>query len=60
MLEIEGVGKRYGTGEREVVALADVSLTVADGEFVALVGRWTMSTAAGSGSTASRLRLSSG
>ena len=38
MLEVEGVGKRYGSGEQAVVALSDVSLTVADGEFVALVG----------------------
>ena len=38
MLEVEGVGKRYGSDEHAVVALADVSLTVADGEFVALVG----------------------
>ena len=38
MLEVEGVGKRYGSDEQAVVALADVSLSVADGEFVALVG----------------------
>lgn len=38
MLEVEGVGKRYGSDEQAVVALADVSLTVADGEFAALVG----------------------
>ena len=38
MLQIEGVGKRYGTGEHAVDALTDVSLTVADGEFAALVG----------------------
>ena len=38
MLEVEGVGKRYGSDERAVVALEDVSLTVADGEFAALVG----------------------
>ena len=38
MLEIAGVGKRYGTGELAVEALVDVSLTVADGEFAALVG----------------------
>ncbi len=38
MLEVEGVGKRYGSEERAVVALEDVSLTVADGEFAALVG----------------------
>ncbi len=38
MLEVEGVGKRYGSGDREVVALSGVSLTVGDGEFAALVG----------------------
>ena len=38
MLEVECVGKRYGSDERAVVALADVSLSVADGEFAALVG----------------------
>ena len=38
MLEVESVDKRYGSGDREVVALADVSLSVAEGEFVALVG----------------------
>ena len=38
MLEVVGVGKRYGSDEGAVVALSDVSLTVADGEFAALVG----------------------
>ena len=38
MLEVEGVGKRYGSDESAVVALTDVSIRVADGEFVALVG----------------------
>ena len=38
MLEVESVDKRYGSGDREVVALADISLSVAEGEFVALVG----------------------
>ena len=38
MLEVQGVDKRYGSGARAVVALTDVSLSVADGEFVALVG----------------------
>jgi NitT/TauT family transport system ATP-binding protein len=39
-LEIDHVSKRYWreTLAREVVALTDVSLTVADGEFVAIVG----------------------
>ncbi|MXX48741.1 MAG: ABC transporter ATP-binding protein [Chloroflexi bacterium] len=38
MLQIQGVGKRYGTGDGAVDALTDMSLTVADGEFAALVG----------------------
>ena len=38
MLRVDGVDKRYGSGERAVQALSDVSLTVADGEFAALVG----------------------
>ncbi len=38
MLAVEAVGKTYGRGTNQVAALADVSLTVADGEFVALVG----------------------
>ena len=38
MLQVEGVGKRYGSDDDAVVALEDVSLTVADGEFAALVG----------------------
>lgn len=38
MLEIAGVGKQFGSGERAVVALDEVSLDVRDGEFAALVG----------------------
>ena len=38
MLEVESVDKVYGQGDNEVVALSSVSLTVADGEFAALVG----------------------
>jgi len=38
MLQVEGVGKRFGSDDRAVVALEDVSLSVADGEFAALVG----------------------
>ncbi len=38
MLNVEGVGKQFGSNERAVVALADVSLTVNEGEFAALVG----------------------
>ena len=38
MLEVESIDKAYGSGPNRVVALSDVSLTVADGEFAALVG----------------------
>ena len=38
MLEVESVDKAYGSGQDRVVALSDVSLSVADGEFAALVG----------------------
>ena len=38
MLQIDGVSKTYGSGESQVAALADFSLQVDDGEFVALVG----------------------
>ena len=38
MLEITGVGKQFGSGERAVVALDAVSLDVREGEFAALVG----------------------
>ncbi len=39
-LQIEHVSKRYWreTLDREVVALQDVSVSVADGEFLAIVG----------------------
>jgi NitT/TauT family transport system ATP-binding protein len=39
-LEIRGLTKRYGVEreQRQVVALSDVSLPVADGEFMAIVG----------------------
>jgi len=35
---LSGVRKRYGTGPQAVVAVNDVALRVADGEFVALTG----------------------
>jgi NitT/TauT family transport system ATP-binding protein len=38
MLEIRGVGKTYGQGAKATRAIADVSLTVADGEFLCVVG----------------------
>jgi ABC-type lipoprotein export system ATPase subunit len=39
LLRFEGVSKRYSAGTREVVALDDVDLAIAEGEFVALVGK---------------------
>jgi NitT/TauT family transport system ATP-binding protein len=38
MLEVRKLGKTYGTGAKATRAIADVSLTVADGEFVCVVG----------------------
>jgi len=38
MLRVENLSKIYGTGDAEVRALDDVSFTVAEGEFVAIVG----------------------
>ncbi len=38
MLEIKSLGKTYGSGESAVHAIADVSFTVTDGEFVCVVG----------------------
>ena len=39
MLEIKGLlGKTYGTGEKATHAIADVSFSVDDGEFVCVVG----------------------
>jgi NitT/TauT family transport system ATP-binding protein len=38
MLEITNVGKTYGTGAKATRAIANISLTVADGEFVCVVG----------------------
>jgi putative ABC transport system ATP-binding protein len=37
-VELEGVARRYRVGEVTVTALADVSLTVAPGEFVVILG----------------------
>ena len=39
LLRFEGVSKRYTAGTREVVALENVSLGLAEGELVALVGK---------------------
>jgi NitT/TauT family transport system ATP-binding protein len=38
MLEINGLGKTYGTGAKATHAVGDVSFTVEDGEFVCVVG----------------------
>ena len=38
MLEIKSLTKTYSTGESAITAIADVSFTVADGEFVCVVG----------------------
>jgi putative ABC transport system ATP-binding protein len=38
ILSLESIGKVYRKGESEVVALADVSLSVEEGEFLAIVG----------------------
>jgi NitT/TauT family transport system ATP-binding protein len=37
-IRIEGVTKRYRRGDQETVALAEVNINVADGEFIAIVG----------------------
>jgi NitT/TauT family transport system ATP-binding protein len=38
MLEIRSLGKVYGVGPKATHAIADISLTVVDGEFVCVVG----------------------
>jgi NitT/TauT family transport system ATP-binding protein len=38
MLEIRSLAKTYGGGDKAVSAIADVSFTVADGEFLCVVG----------------------
>jgi NitT/TauT family transport system ATP-binding protein len=38
VLEIRSLGKTYGTGEKATHAIADVSFSVDDGEFVCVVG----------------------
>ncbi len=38
MIEIRAVQKEFAKGERRVVALEDIDLTVAEHEFVAILG----------------------
>ncbi|HWP63179.1 MAG TPA: ABC transporter ATP-binding protein [Candidatus Binatia bacterium] len=38
LIDLERVGRTYSTGRVEVVALADIDLQVAEGEFIAVVG----------------------
>lgn len=38
MIQVEHLSKVYGKGENEVVALKDVSFSVKEGEFVAIIG----------------------
>ena len=38
VLKIEHLSKRYGSGENQVLALNDVSFTVEQGEFLAIIG----------------------
>ena len=38
MLEIRSITKTYGGGDQAFMAIADVSFTVADGEFLCVVG----------------------
>jgi putative ABC transport system ATP-binding protein len=39
LLQLERVGRRYASGEAEVIALDEVSLEIAAGEFVAIMGQ---------------------
>lgn len=38
MIEVEGLRIEYGRGRKRILAVADVSFSVADGEFVSLIG----------------------
>lgn len=37
-LQLKGVAKNYGSGEQQAEVLSDVNLSIAEGEFVAIVG----------------------
>lgn len=39
LLRLSGIGRSYGTGEAQVIALADVDLEIHAGEFVAIMGQ---------------------
>ena len=39
MVEVKNISKKYKTQDGEIVALDDVSLRLAEGDFVAVVGR---------------------
>src|SRR5579884_3985791 len=38
LIEVNGMGKTYATGEAKVVALRDATLTIPHGDFVAIMG----------------------
>jgi len=38
VVEVRGLSKRFKKGDRDLVALSDVNLTIRDGEFISLVG----------------------
>ena len=38
LIEFRGIGKRYGTGEAQFVALHNIDLTIETGEVVAIMG----------------------
>ena len=38
MIELDGVWKEFTKGERRVLALEDITLTVAEREFLAILG----------------------
>ncbi|WP_298401795.1 nitrate/sulfonate/bicarbonate ABC transporter ATP-binding protein [uncultured Chloroflexus sp.] len=38
LVELMGVSQRYGRGERQFTAIQDINLTIAEGEFMALLG----------------------